>query len=199
MVVNLTPNLSLAKPTEVELAANWTRFTQLMDDNNDILVAEMDKAYGFYSPVLAAQTTPPSYGINGSANGEYIDFGGFIFGSLIITFNTSGGGVTSGSGEYGISLPFPVDGSFHTVGTAFNQAPGSFSVIGEGYYYDASAADTSGSAALDVVTVGGVSYLRMLTEAHTSPAKTSRMFRDSMPFAMADQDRFIADFFYRRT
>ncbi len=196
MAVNFTTNIALAKPTDTELALNWARGTKLQEDNNIIIVNEMDKPVTSYTPVLAAQTTAPTVGSGGAQLGEYQDNQGIITGTFMVSFFTAG--ITAGSGEYGISLPFVVDNSFHSVGTAFNAIPGQFSVVGEGFISDSSAVATSGSVALDVVTVGGVSYARLLTEAHTTPAKTSRMFRDAMPFTVADGDLFIGNFCYKK-
>lgn len=196
MVVAFTSNIGLAKPDETEMAKNWAVSTELQEDNNLIIIDQMDLVLTSYTPVLSAQTTPPNTGTTGTLLGEYQDLQGMIQGHFLITFG--GTGITSGSGEYGISLPAVADNVFHTVGTAFNGAAGPNSVVGEGFVYDSSAAATSGHVALDLVTVGGVSYLRMLTPAHTVPAKTSRLFTNSMPFAMADQDRFIGNFCYKK-
>lgn len=196
MVVNFTSNVALAKPTEDEIAENWVNLAELQEDNNNIIMNEGNKVVTTYSPTINAQTTAPNVGASGSVSGEYIDYMGIIIGNVIVTF--FGAGIAVGSGEYGISLPFVVDNSFHIVGTAFNATPGSFSVVGEGFIYDASAAATSGSVAVDVVTVGGVSYARLLTELHTTPAKTSRIFRDNMPFAVAADDRLSINFCYKK-
>jgi hypothetical protein len=196
MAVTFTPNIGLAKPTEAELASNWVDGTQLQDDNNQIIIAAMNIPVNSYTPSLAATTTAPTVGTTGSAKGQYQEIQKMIFGVFLIDF--SGTSIGAGSGEYGISLPFPADSSFHVVGTTFNGTPGDNSVIGECYFNDNSAADTSGTGCLDVVTVAGVSYMRILTEAHTSPVKTSRMFRDAMPFTLADQDRFTGSFCYLR-
>jgi len=196
MVVNFTSNVALAKPTNVELAENWVNFTQLQGDNNTIIQDEANKVVTAYTPTFITQGTQPNIGSGGSVLGEYIDNMGVIMGSAIVTF--FGSGIAAGTGEYGISLPFLVDNSFHSVGSALNSTPGSFSVIGEGFVYDASASSTSGSVAIDCVTFGGVSYARMLTEAFTSPAKTSRFVRDAMPITVAADDRFIINFLYKK-
>lgn len=193
MGVSFTSNIGLAKPDDTELAKNWATATQLQDDNNVIVIDQMDIALSSYTPTINAQTTPPNVGA-GSLRGEYQDIQGIIFGSFIVEFLT--GGIVIGSGEYGISLPFVVDNVFHNVGTAFNATPGPFSVIGDGYIYDSGVGAVL--AALDVVTVGGVSYARFLTEAHTVPAKTSRVARENMPMTVADQDKFTANFIYKK-
>lgn len=196
MVVNFTTNIGLAKPDETELAENWVNFTELQEDNNLIIIDKTDITLQTYVPVIRAQTTNPTQGSGGAQLGDYQDIEGFIIGRFLISFFSAG--ITAGSGEYGISLPAVADGSFHTVGTAFNSTPGSFSVIGEGYINDSSAVATSGSVALDVVTVSGVSYARLLTELFTAPAKTSRFMRDAMPFTVADGDIFTGNFCYKK-
>lgn len=196
MVVNFTSNIGLAKPDNNEVAKNWTHTAKLCEDNNLILVDKTDITLTAYTPVIKAQTSDPNVGSLGGQFGEYQDIEGFIMGRFTLSF--SGTGISGGSGEYGISLPAVVDNSFHIVGTAFNATPGSFSVVGEGYLYDASNVGASGSLALDVVTVSGVSYVRFLTELHTVPAKTSRLVRDGMPIAVADGDIINANFIYKK-
>lgn len=195
MVVAFTSNVGLAKPDEAELARNWALNTELCEDNNFIIADEVDIPTVTYTPSLNALTTPPSAGA-GTRLGQYQDIHGFIMGSFKISFTDPG--VSSGNGFYGISLPVPADGSFHTLGNAFDTGTGSPSVIGEGYILDISAVATSGSVALDLVSVGGVSYARLLTEAFTSPAKTSRLFTNAMPFTLANGDVFTGSFFYKR-
>jgi hypothetical protein len=195
MAVTFTSNIGLAKPDDTELAKNWATATQLADDNKLIIIDQMDITLSTYTPVIAAQTTAPSLGA-GTSKGEYQDIQGIVMGSFLLEFVDPG--VTVGSGEYGISLPFTADNTFHNVGTAFNATPGSFSVIGDGYIYDSGGVATA-FASLDVVTVGGVSYVRLLTEAHTAPAKTSRIARDSMPVALGTLDKFVGNFIYKRT
>lgn len=193
MVVNFTSNLALAKPTESEIAKNWVANTQLQDDNNVIITAKTDLQVASYTPTLVATTTPPGLG-TGTAKGEYQLVENFVFGSFLIEFLDAG--ISSGSGEYGFSLPFPVDGVYHTVGTALNQIPGNLSCIGEGYIYDATVINNSGSVAIDAVTISGVSYARLVTE--TFAGKTNRMVGGSMPFALANNDKFFGNFFYRK-
>lgn len=197
MAVNFTFNLNLAKPTEAELARNLITGDELYADNNIILEEEMNKVLTPYTASLVATTANPNIGATGSAQGEYIEFEGIIQGSFIITF--SGAGVAPGTGEYGVRLPFPVEQTvFHSVGNALNATPGGFHIIGEGFHYDASASATSGSFAIDAVTVGGISYARMLTEAFTAPVKTNRFVSANMPFTVADGDRLIGNFVYRQ-
>lgn len=195
MVVSLTTNIGLAKPDDAELAANWTRFTNLQEDNNLLLQTETNKALNSYTPTLLGNASTPNVGA-GRIRGEYQDLMGFVVGAFVVEFTTPG--ITVGSGEYGISLPFPVDSGYHAVGSVLNNTPGFFDVIGEGFISDASAAATSGSVAIDAVTIAGVSYARLLTEAHTAPVKTARVFRDNMPFAVADGDRLSGNFMYKR-
>jgi hypothetical protein len=196
MAVTFTPNVGLAKVTESELAEDWINGPQLESDNNLIIIDKTDVNLTSYNPVLVGQTTAPQVGA-GSKRGEYQDAQGFVTASFSIEFLNAG--IVVGSGEYGISLPFPVDGTYHNVGSALNSATGTFSVIGEGYVFDSSSVAGGGSVALDVVTIAGVSYVRMITEAFTSPAKTSRVFRDAMPFTLADSDKWSGLVFYKRT
>lgn len=193
MVVAFTPNIGLAKPSETELALEWARASKLQEDNNIVIVAETNIVLTSYTPVLTAFTTPPSVG-TGFTEGEYVDIQGFVSGSFSIEFFDVG--IAVGSGEYGISLPFPADATYHTVGNALNNNTGTNSCIGEGYVWDNSSVGLSGSVALDVVTVAGVSYARLITETHVG--KTSRVFRDSMPFAVANNDKITGTFFYKK-
>lgn len=194
MALTFTPNIGLAKPTETELALNWARGTKLAEDNNLILTDKLDIGLAPYSPTFIGHTSNPNVG-TGTIDGEYQDIEGYIQGTFVIECFDAG--IAVGSGEYGISLPFVADGTYHTVGTALNNATGSNSCIGEAYIWDNSSVGGSGTAALDVVTVGGVSYARIVTENHTG--KTSRVFRDSMPFALANNDKLVGNFFYKRT
>jgi hypothetical protein len=195
MAVNFTTNIALAKPTESELALNWARVQELQEDNNIIIADAADFPLVSYTPVLTATTTPPNLG-TGSIRGEYQDFMGFVTGSFAIEFLDAG--ITVGSGEYGVRLPFVVDNTFHIVATTLNATPGQYSVVGEGYTYDDSNVAVSGSLALDVATVGGFSYIRMLTEAHTTPAKGARIVGANVPTPVANLDKFIGQFFYKR-
>lgn len=195
VVVSFTANIGLAKPDDSELALNWARSTELQKDNNTLIKSNTNKPLVSYTPVLTAHTTPPNMG-TGFSQGEYQDWMGFVTGTFTLEFFDAG--IAVGSGEYGISLPFPADGVYHSVGTALNATPGNFSVIGEAYFMDNSSVGASGSGALDIVTVGGVSYVRILTELHTTPVKTSRIFRDSMPFAVANNDKIVGTFFYKK-
>ena len=196
MVVSFTSNIALAKPSEAELASNWVNGTQLQSDNNLIIIDKMDVNLTSYTPVLNAQTTAPGVGA-GTVRGEYVDIQGFISGNFIVDFLTPG--IIVGSGEYGISLPFPADGAFHIVGTAFNNTVGTASCIGEGYIFDNSAVGLSGTCALDVVTVAGVSYARIVLEQFVTIAKTSNLYRDNMPSTVGTLDRWTGQFFYKRT
>lgn len=196
MAVNFTTNIALAKPTEAELALNWARSTELAEDNNTIIETVANTSLLSYTPVVTAFTTPPNFG-SGSAGlnlGFYQVCQGWVWGNFRMACN--GSGISVGSGNYGFSLPLPADGSFHTVGSTLNATEGDCSLIGDGYIYDASADATSGNIGLDVVTVSGVSYARLLTEVHSG--KTSRVFKDSMPFVIAADDQFTANFLYKK-
>lgn len=196
MAVTFTPNIGLAKPTESELALLWARTDKLQEDNNLIIMDKSDVNLVSYTPVVAAVTTPFNVGA-GSVRGEYQDFQGFVMGSFLVDFTDPG--VAAGSGDYAISLPFPVDPVYHIVGTSFNSTvaiPGLGHCIGEGYINDASAVNTSGTIALDAVTVAGVSYARMITETYTG--KTNQVVNSAAPFVVATNDRFAGSFFYKR-
>lgn len=194
MVVAFTPNIGLAKPSNTEVAKNWVQLAELSDDNNTVISAETNKPLTAYSPVLTATTTPPTVG-GGNVQGWYQDWMGFVTANFVIRFLDPG--ITAGNGEYGISLPFPVSPTSHTVGTALTNNPGSFSILGEGHIMAAGSINNSGSFAIDAVTIAGVSYARILTESH--PGKTSRMFRNAMPFTVVNNDRITGTVFYKRT
>ena len=104
--------------------------------------------------------------------------------------------VGSGAGGYGIKLPTLVDTAFHVMATALNQAPGSFACIGEGYLSDSSAVGTSGTVALDVVRIGGIDYARFITEAYAG--KTVEWMGPNIPAAVADQDQWSGQFWYKK-
>lgn len=193
MAVAFTPNIGLAKPDETELAENWVNSSQLQDDNNLIIINKTDIVLTSYTPVLAAQTTAPSVGA-GTIKGEYQDIEGIIMGGFAITIADPG--VTAGVGEIAISLPFPADGSYHSVGTTFNANPGAFTCIGEAYLLDIAGPNTSGCAALDVTTVAGVSYARFVTE--TFVGKTNRLFAPGQPFSFANLSKICGSFIYKR-
>lgn len=194
MVVNLTTNISLNKPTESEIANNWTTNTQLNDANNAKIIDKMDVQFQTYTPVIIAQTTAPNLGV-GTTTGRFQEFQGVIWGTFIIPFNDPG--VTAGSGEYGISLPVLADNAYHSASTALNTGVGSFSCVGEGYIQDNSNVQNCGTVALELCLIGGVSYVRLCTEAFA--AKTSRLVRDAMPFTVAHADSFAGSFVYKKT
>lgn len=196
MGVTFTSNIGLAKPDETEVAENWANNTKLCEDNNLLIVAKTTLPNTGYTPTMIGQTTNPNIGI-GIISGRYQEFQGFVWGSYLIQFTDPG--VSAGSGEYGISLPFTLDTGYHSVGSALNGAVGSNDCIGEGYAFDATNVNNDGSVALDVVTIAGVSYMRMITELHTVPAKTSRIFRDGQQFGIATGDSFSGQFFFKKT
>jgi len=193
MAVTFTPNIGLAKVTESELALNWARSAELQEDNNLIIIDETDVNLVAYTPVITATTTPPNVGA-GVRKGEYQEAQGFIFGNFVLEFLNPG--VIIGTGEYAVSLPFVADNVYHTVGTNFTLAPGTNSCIGEGYIFNDSSVNTSGTLALDVVTVAGVSYVRLVPE--TFIGKTDRLVRDNMPFGLDTLDRISGQFFYKK-
>lgn len=200
MVVNLTPNIGLSKPTATELAENWVNFSNLQGANNSIIIDKMDVNLTSYTPTIIGATSNPNLGA-GNIRGEYYDFQGIISGSFVVEFTNPG--ISVGSGEYGIKLPFTVDNTYHTVGTALpasgGNVTGALSVIGEGYAYDSSNATASGEFVLDVVTIAGVSYARMVTAIYTVPAKTSSVISAGQIFVPDDGDKFVGSFIYKRT
>lgn len=195
MAVTFTSFLGLAKPTESELAKKWVDLDHLYGNNNAVLIDQTDITIHPYTPVLTATTTAPNFGTTGSIQGEYQNIKGVIFGSARVIFGDTA--INQGTGEYAISLPLIADAAWHSVGGSFNVTPGPFSIVGEGFLYDNTNVATSGPVACDVVTVAGTSYMRMLTQLYTSPAKTSYFVKDSLPFVPADSDRFILNFVYK--
>jgi len=194
MAVTFTSNIALAKPTETELADNWVNGTKLMEDNNLIIIDKMDVVMTFYNPAFIAQTVNPNVG-TGTRVGQWIDFQGFVIGQFVMSFFDAG--IVPGTGEYGFALPFPADATFHSVGTALNNGVGTQSVIGEGYVYDNSSVGGSGTCAVDVVTVAGVSYARLIPETFTG--KAAAVVGAASPFVPANNDKMGGSFMYKRT
>jgi|SRR4051812_33844838 hypothetical protein len=193
MAVTLTPNILLSKPNEAELATNWATNTQLANANNVIIVDQMDVNLIVTTPAFVCSTTNPNLGV-GTAQLEYSNIGNFIFGSFVLVATDPGVAIGSGN-SYGISLPFLADTVFHTIGTTLGDAPGVPSCVGEGYFEDASLVTGSGTFALDIVHVGGVAYLRPITEAYGG--KTLRWIGPSAPAAIATGDKISGSFFYK--
>ena len=193
MAVNTTTYIGLKKPTEDELALNWTRSADIIEDNNTQIIDKADVNIQPKTQALTASTTAPNLGA-GSITMEIVDFEGFVTGSCNIVFTDPG--VSAGSGVYGVSLPFEVNATYHAVGSALTDAPGAFDCIGEGYFYDSSAVGTSGSLAIDAVTVSGTSYARFITE--TFAGKTARHVTNSQPVAPATGDRITFSFVYKK-
>lgn len=196
MAVTFTPNIGLAKPDKTELGKNWAAASgsKLCEVNNTIIANKMNFSSVSYTPAFVGRLSNPNIGSTGQKFGEYFEAQGFIFGTFTIII--SGTGIAGGSGEFGISLPTLVDSTFHIVGSALNDTPGTPSVIGEGQLVDASAVNTSGTVAIDVVTIGGVSYARLVNETYAG--KTGYFFGSSTPFVIADGDRFSGNFFYKK-
>lgn len=194
MAVTFTPNVGLAKPTESEFALNWARGTLLADDNNVIIEDVTDINLITTTPAVIGATTNPNFGV-GAAQLEYSRVQGFVFGTFIITATDPGVAPGTGTGAYGIALPFLADVTFHTVGTALNDVPGVASCVGEGYMADATAIPFNGTVALDIVHITGVAYLRMITEAFTG--KTTAWVGPSTPFVLATADTFTGSFCYK--
>ncbi len=195
MAVSFTSNIGLAKPDETELVRNWVNFDQLQKDNNDQVAAKMNITLQTYNPSIIATTANPSIG-SGVASGDYIDCDGIVMGNFRLTFVDPG--VAAGTGEYAISMPQVFDSSFLTVGNSLTAAPGTNSVVGHGFLYDNSSVATSGSVALDAVTIGGVSYVRLIPEVYTAPAKTSSLVTNALPFVPATGDTFSGFFIFKK-
>jgi hypothetical protein len=196
VALSFTPNIGLTKFTESELALNWARVQNLASANNLIIIDKMDVNLITYTPALIGPTTNPSVGA-GAALGEYYDFQGFIFGSFSLQFTDPGVNTGTGTGAYGISLPVLLDNTFHNLGTALNNAPGPYVCVGEGYFIDASGTPaSSGTTALDVVRIGGVDYLRMISEPYGG--KTVEWYGPSVPFAVQTGDQWTGQFCYKK-
>jgi hypothetical protein len=196
VVVVFTPNIALAKPSLAEVAKNWVTGPALASANNGIITNKSDINMQSYTPTIIAQTTAPNLG-SGTATGRYQRHQGWCWGTFILLFTTGGTGLSAGSGEYGVSLPTLADNSFHSAGTALNSGFGGNACVGEGWIQDNSVVDNCGSVALELMLIGGASYVRMLTEAF--PAKTSRVVRDAQPFTVAHADTFAGMFIYKET
>jgi hypothetical protein len=194
VAVTFTANIGLAKPDDTELAKNWATATQLANDNNVIIAAKMNIALTAYTPTVVAATTAPNFGTTATILGEYTDFQGFITGTFTLT--AGGTGILSGTGNWGISLPFNADAAFHSVGANLNEVDAVPSCIGEGYFYDDSSSGTSVMCSLDVCSVSGVHYMRMVTEALTG--KTSQYVSGAAPAALASLDSISGSFYYKK-
>jgi hypothetical protein len=194
MAVTFTSNIGLAKPTESELALEWARISELAEDNNAIIEDKTDIVFTSYTPTIIGSTTNPNVGA-GSISGEYFEHEGWIWGSFAVLFLTPGISAGSGTGAYGITLPFPADGSFHTVGTSLSDQPGLISCIGEGHIIDNTVAN-GGTVALDTVTIAGTGYARLITE--TFAGKTAAFVNPANPVVVDTNDRWSASFFYKK-
>lgn len=195
MAVNFTPNIGLAKPTDSELGKNWTRDQKLVEDNNILIVDRSKLLMTSYTPSIIAVTTNPNVGA-GQIVGSYYEFQGFVIGDFNIRFVDPGISVGSGVGAYGISLPFPADASFYTISVSLTGAVAQYSCIGEGYYNDSSSVTSSGPTALDVLTIGGVGYVRMMTETYAG--KTANWIGPNVPTTIANNDALSGSFFYKK-
>lgn len=193
MGVTFTPSVGLAKPDEAELAENWVNGPNYNDDNNQIIIANSNIALTFYAPSVKGSTTDPNLGA-GNALGEYTNFNGFVFGRFRILFQDAG--ILAGIGSYGISLPLVADPVYHTVGGSLTAATGTNSCIGEAYLHDNSTPANCGLAGLDVVTISGVSYVRLVTE--TIAGKTTAVVNNNTPFTSANLDAYSGFFFYKK-
>jgi hypothetical protein len=197
MVVSFTPNIGLAKPDESEVAKNWVTVQNLHEDNKVIITNKMNLlAPQSYAATFIAPTTNPAVGSTGSITAEYYEFEGWVFGNFVIKIGGVGIGSGTGTGGYGISLPHVVNSTFHSVGGSLNALPGGISVVGEGYFSDASAVNTSGTVAFDLITIAGVSYVRPLPESYAG--KVVRFVGPSAPVALADGDAMSGNFMYKK-
>ncbi|MFY3741627.1 MAG: hypothetical protein HMLIMOIP_002085 [Candidatus Nitrosomirales archaeon] len=194
MAVTFTPNIGLAKPDLTELAKEWATNTKLCEDNNLILIDKTNLPLTSYNPTMVGSSTNPNVGV-GSLIGEYTVFQGFVWGNFVINFLNPGVASGSGAGAYGISLPFAADTSFHNVGTSLSDIPGVASCIGEAHFITF-VVNSGGTAVLDIVVVGGVTYARIVTE--TFPGKTAPYFTPGMPFNFANGDHITGQFFYKK-
>ncbi len=194
MVVNFTTYANLAKPSESELALNWTRVQDLQEDNNLEIEARANVDNVSYTPTVISAGTQPNLGTGFAAYGEYRNLNGFILGGFRVDIGSS---PSAGTGIYAFSLPFVADSVFHAVNTNINALPGDFDVIGTGYMFDTSTLNTSGPAALDILTVSGVSYVRFLVSTFTG--KSSYALSPGVPFTIAQSDSFNGSFAYKRT
>lgn len=194
MVVSLTPNIGLSMPDDTELAKNWTTGPNLNSANNAIIVDKTDINFNAFGATIVGKTSNPNLGSGGGIRFDYQEFQGYVWGTFVVLFNDPG--VSAGVGEYGISLPYVADSSYYTVGTALDFIPGFNSVIGEGYAQDVSTVANSGLCAVDICTVGGVSYARLATQTYTG--KTGRCIGGGTgPFTVATGDRLTGSFFYK--
>jgi hypothetical protein len=196
MVVTVTPNIGLQKPDETELASKWVNTPNILNANNAAIQAAIVLPIVAYTPVLIATTVNPNLGV-GTIIGQYqLLPGGFVVGTF--TFQPVDPGVAAGTGEYAVSLPFVADPVFHAVGgtTIPTSAIGSNTCIGEGYARDNSSVNTTGTLALDVITLSGVSYARLCPEALST--KTNKLFSSASPFVIATNDNFVGNFCYKK-
>lgn len=194
-MVSFTSNIGLAKPTETELATDWINGQKYYEDNILILEDKTDVEFHTYTPALIGSAGNPSVGA-GSIKGEYQSVGNFCFGTVVISFIDPG--VAAGSGVWGVSLPFVADSSFHSVAATLQagaDTPGKASCIGEAQLVDSSSVANSGSAAVDVATVSGTSYMRMVLETFTG--KTGNLMSATQPFVVATGDRMALSFAYK--
>lgn len=194
MVVAFTPNIGLAKPDDAELALNWARSAQLSDDNNDLIAAAANIVLTPYTPTIIAPTTNPNVGA-GFISGEYCKVEGMIWGAFSIRFTDPGVLPGTGSGSYAISLPELADVAFHTAAGALLDLPATASCIGEGYLTDTSSVPNSGTVSLELLHLGGIAYVRPMTEAYAG--KAVRWFGPTFPFTIATTDAITGQFFYK--
>lgn len=196
MAVNYTTYTSLAKPTESELAKNWAIGPELTNDNNILIESFTNIPLNSYSPLFMGSVSHPNVGA-GEVKAEYSEVQGYIFGGFNIIFVDPGISAGSGAGSYAIQLPVNADNTFYNIGSAANQTPGPYSVIGEGYWSDASSVAGSGTLALDIIRLGGIDFVRLITEAYAG--KTVDWVGPTFPATVANQDQISGSFWYKKT
>lgn len=196
MAVNFTPNIGLAKPTESEIAQDWTSNQKWAEFNNNIVAAKSYFPYQAYTPTMIAPTTDPNIGNLGTIKGQYFEFQGWVFGSFDITIQGSGISAGTGAGGYGIKLPTLMDNVFHMGSTVLNNSVGSAHVIGEGCFTDASSALTCGTLAFDWARINGIDYMRPVTEVYSG--KTVQWMGPGFPVPIAAGDALSGNFAYKK-
>lgn len=193
MAINYTPALGLAKPTDVELANDWAENLQLCKDNNDIIKDAMNIVMTAYTPTFIGPSSNPNVG-GGYVLGEYCRISGLVFGNFVVKCQNPGVSSGSGTGAFGIKLPFAADSVFHSVGNSLDNNPGTPSCVGEGHFNDSTDVSLSGSIALELIQVGPDTFVRPITETYTG--KTIRWVGPGIPVSLGDSDSISGSFIY---
>lgn len=145
-VLNTTPGTAVAGTTLT--AAFWN--TEVRD-----ALTNLQSAWTSYTPALTASTTNPTLGAGSAALGSYQRFGKDVFGTIDLSFGTSG--VAAGSGVYEVSLPVTANTAAVLVGDGYfldNSANQIYLIVGRlisattfRMYYDLQVAATPGISA----------------------------------------------------